>query len=741
MLVLPSCSPDTEAVPEHEPTPTTPGVVRQASSAKKRLLYVHRKGGKYTRSPKSPKYDDARVNRSMMLIGAEATVPASSLSDAQWGELMSCVREIFAPFNVEVTDTEPRRLFRRLPKTHMEVVMTSNSSVIGHTEDLAGIATRYRNGSTADNGVGWVFEDQHASVIEMCETVAHEAGHLFGLDHVMQDNDVMSYFWVEELKVFQNVSSRCATSDATPKPRQCTVKNPLTGNFDTQNTFDFLKRRVGQVGNNTRRATAGHAARRDRVHEQLPSTSVVRAGNGCGYWHVRSDGKVVALGAPYHGGAEGIPLNQPITAIASRPQGDGYWLVGEDGGVFSYGNAGYLGSAAGLLLNDTVVGIAPTPDGQGYWLVASDGGVFAYGNAGFFGSAADLDLNAPIVGIASTPDGGGYWLVAEDGGVFAYGNAAFFGSAANISLNKPVVGVVPTRTGQGYWLVAADGGVFTFGDASFHGSAPERHFSDPVVGLAPTPDNGGYWLMTAAGTTLAFGNASTQCVTPPPPPPPPPPCGTLPAGYRLNAGESVTSCNGANQLVMQTDGNLVLFRNGGALWTSGTPGSGANVAIMQEDGNLVLHAPWGAVWTSSTFHGGSRLVVQDDSNVVIFNSANAGVWSTDTCGLLTGDMSLQAGQNLTSCDGRFTLWMQGDGNLVLYHNGVAPIWSSGTPGTGSNVAVVQSDGNFVVYSPWGATWASGTNGYAWPRLKAQNDGNLVLYQNGGAIWATGTGGR
>jgi hypothetical protein len=699
VLVLPSCSPDTSAVAEQEPTPTTPAVVRQASSAKKRLLYVHRNGGKYKRSPKGPQFDDARINRSMMLNITEATVPGSSLSNADWSTLMSCVREIFAPFNVEVTDVEPRRMLRRLPKTHMEIVMTSHPSVINQDPDVGGVATRYPNASTADNGVGWVFEDQYGSVIELCETVAHEAGHLFGLDHVMQHNDVMSYFEVEELRGFQDVNSRCATEDSTPKPKQCTVKNPLTGNFDTQNTFDFLKRRVGQVGNGTRRATARHAARRDLVHQQLPSSSVARAGNGCGYWHVRSDGKVVALNAPYHGGAEGIVLNQPITAIASRPQGDGYWLVGEDGGVFSYGNAGYFGSAADLLLNETVVGIAPTPDGQGYWLVASDGGVFTYGNAGFFGSAA------------------------------------------NISLNKPVVGLVPTRTGQGYWLVAADGGVFTFGDAPFHGSAPERHFSDPVVGLAPTPDNGGYWLMTAEGATLAFGNASTQCVTPPPPPPPPPPCGTLPAGYRLNAGESVTSCNGVNRLVMQTDGNLVLFRNGGALWTSGTPGSGANVARMQADGNLVLHAPWGAVWASNTFHGGSRLVVQDDSNLLIFNSANAAVWSTDTCGLLTGDMSLHAGQNLTSCDGRFTLWMQGDGNLVLYHNGVAPIWSSGTSGTGSNVAVVQSDGNFVVYSPWGATWASWTNGYSWPRLKAQNDGNLVLYQNGRAIWSSGTPGR
>jgi hypothetical protein len=53
--------------------------------------------------------------------------------------------------------------------------------------------------------------------------------------------------------------------------------------------------------------------------------------------------------------------------------------------------------------------------------------------------------------------------------------------------------------------------------------------------------------------------------------------------------------------------------------------------------------------------------------------------------------------------------MQGDGNLVEYE-GATAIWASGTSGSG-NYAVMQGDGNFVVYNASNvAKWSSGTSG-------------------------------
>lgn len=54
-------------------------------------------------------------------------------------------------------------------------------------------------------------------------------------------------------------------------------------------------------------------------------------------------------------------------------------------------------------------------------------------------------------------------------------------------------------------------------------------------------------------------------------------------------------------------------------------------------------------------------------------------------------------------------------------------------------AVMQGDGNFVVYGPTGATWATGTVGQAGAYVRIQDDGNLVVYNaSGGAPWASDT---
>lgn len=112
------------------------------------------------------------------------------------------------------------------------------------------------------------------------------------------------------------------------------------------------------------------------------------------------------------------------------------------------------------------------------------------------------------------------------------------------------------------------------------------------------------------------------------------------------------------------------------------------------------------------------------------------------CGVMTADQGLYPGQSLTSCDGRFTLDMQGDGNLVLYFNG-SVLWASNTAGHSAGEALMQGDGNFVVYDATGTPdWASGTPNNSGARIDLQNDGNLVVYSSSGtALWASNTGGH
>lgn len=102
----------------------------------------------------------------------------------------------------------------------------------------------------------------------------------------------------------------------------------------------------------------------------------------------------------------------------------------------------------------------------------------------------------------------------------------------------------------------------------------------------------------------------------------------------LEAGESVTTQD--RRLVMQGDGNLVLYKYGNgslgsALWSSGT-NSGLNYkAVFQGDGNLVVYdASGSAKWASGTNPSGSKLALQADGNLVIYSSTGQALWSTGT---------------------------------------------------------------------------------------------------------------
>ncbi|MEU7166555.1 hypothetical protein AB0A70_18205 [Streptomyces morookaense] len=103
----------------------------------------------------------------------------------------------------------------------------------------------------------------------------------------------------------------------------------------------------------------------------------------------------------------------------------------------------------------------------------------------------------------------------------------------------------------------------------------------------------------------------------------------LSAPATLERGRSWTSDTA--QLVMQTDGNLVIYDEfGNARWASNTVGSGW-LAAFQTDGNFVVYTRSGhPVWASNTAgHPGSRLVVQNDGNVVIYDGSQA-VWASGT---------------------------------------------------------------------------------------------------------------
>lgn len=104
----------------------------------------------------------------------------------------------------------------------------------------------------------------------------------------------------------------------------------------------------------------------------------------------------------------------------------------------------------------------------------------------------------------------------------------------------------------------------------------------------------------------------------------------LSANEQLTAGQRLVSGDGRYSLVMQGDGNLVVYGPTGPTWSSNTNGSGGTRVVMQGDGNLVIYTSAGApvFATGTNGLGANTLIMQNDSNLVAYASAGA-VWASN----------------------------------------------------------------------------------------------------------------
>jgi len=108
-----------------------------------------------------------------------------------------------------------------------------------------------------------------------------------------------------------------------------------------------------------------------------------------------------------------------------------------------------------------------------------------------------------------------------------------------------------------------------------------------------------------------------------------------------------------------------------------------------------------------------------------------------TSNTLSAGHVLSIGQQLVSADGRYRAVIQSDGNFVVYGpRGV--VWAAFSPHASGAVLAMQSDGNLVVYAGGRPTWNAGTQPTTADRLVMQSDGNLVVYTGAGkAVWVNG----
>ncbi|MCZ8518385.1 MULTISPECIES: hypothetical protein [Paenibacillus] len=132
----------------------------------------------------------------------------------------------------------------------------------------------------------------------------------------------------------------------------------------------------------------------------------------------------------------------------------------------------------------------------------------------------------------------------------------------------------------------------------------------------------------------------------------------LSIGGTLEAGQSLKSNNGTFSLVMQRDGNLVLYKNGGTpIWSVKTdklmfPANTLKVGpqiVVSYTSSFYNSLSWfsdnykwsiaSGRYPEGTEYYGQVMIVQDDGNVVLYNTKGTTdqsvwypVWASDTAG-------------------------------------------------------------------------------------------------------------
>ena len=150
---------------------------------------------------------------------------------------------------------------------------------------------------------------------------------------------------------------------------------------------------------------------------------------------------------------------------------------------------------------------------------------------------------------------------------------------------------------------------------------------------------------------------------------------TLTGGQQLRPGESLTAPG--YRLIMQTDGNLVMYADGGRVrwhsWSFGNPGARA---VMQTDGNLVVYATSGyPLWHSHSWgNPQARLVLQGDGNLVVYRADSVPLWhiGTDPAGRVvdaSGLFAIRGGVAHAPCGDPGALAVAMASSRTIYHGG------------------------------------------------------------------------
>jgi hypothetical protein len=213
--------------------PKAGGAPRGGSQlAQSRTIYLSREGGIV-----SPGDNDARKDTSS-IVQEPTLITAWDVDDATWEDTVDCVKDLYARFDVTVTDVDPGNV------PHIEAVFGGHPRDVGLPENVAGVSPFTTDCSTIENSIVFTFTDVLPDDAQlMCEVMGQEIAHSFGLDHEMLASDPMTYLDYAGDRTFKDVMAPCGEFGN----RMCGIEGSVCR--ERQNSVQLLGQRLGLRGN------------------------------------------------------------------------------------------------------------------------------------------------------------------------------------------------------------------------------------------------------------------------------------------------------------------------------------------------------------------------------------------------------------------------------------------------------------------------------------------------------------
>ncbi len=205
--------------------------VAHAEPATTRIIYLAHDGIELR-----PGATDSRELTSS-LTKHRVTIPPWTPSPEVWAETVACVQRIYAPFAVEVTDEDPG------DAPHLMAVLGGSPSLLGLPRNTAGMSPFRQDCGVIEHSIVFAFteilpDDARA----ICNVIAQEIGHSYGLDHELLASDPMSTQHAPIDRTFADQEVACGETEARP----CGL--PSGTCRATQNSYALLADRLGLVG-------------------------------------------------------------------------------------------------------------------------------------------------------------------------------------------------------------------------------------------------------------------------------------------------------------------------------------------------------------------------------------------------------------------------------------------------------------------------------------------------------------